>query len=133
MSVGQIARAPVESGWSFFIPRRLDPALLEAEPPVRYELPRPEGPDFETLVRLNPGKGLAEQTRSLAAAAERALNLPKETAQAFASPSSNSLTFTRQRTIRRRGSKPCARRWPSSRRCSVRAASLNTETSSIGP
>jgi hypothetical protein len=74
LSFGEIASAPVRT-WEglILIPKRLDPASLPPQPAVAYELPSPNGPDFERLIRDADPHGLGLVTHQFAAEVKRAL------------------------------------------------------------
>ena len=75
LEIGALASAPVASGRTFVIPRRVDPRLAPPEPEPMYELPAPDAPDFDRLVSSIDGPGLATNVRALSAEAVRALHL----------------------------------------------------------
>lgn len=75
LRMGQIAAEPVESGWSYWIIKRIEPASVPSPLPPSYQLPNPKAPDFDSLVERTAGAGLAKQTRVLSREVSRALGL----------------------------------------------------------
>jgi parvulin-like peptidyl-prolyl isomerase len=76
LEIEGIARQPVLAFGFYMIPKRVDPANAPSPLPPMYELPKPDAPDFEGLIRSNQAIQLSEQTRSLSVELRRTLRLP---------------------------------------------------------
>jgi hypothetical protein len=74
IAMGAIADTYMETPFELVIYKRLDPDDPSLSVPTRYELPSPEAPDIEELVRTTTRDGLAKYVRKL-----------KETSSAFLS------------------------------------------------
>jgi hypothetical protein len=77
LKFGEIAAAPIQTNLTYLIPRRVDPATVPAAPPLRYELPSPDGPDLDPIVRDTEAAPLALYTRSLSDEVAKILPLPE--------------------------------------------------------
>jgi hypothetical protein len=81
LKFGDVAPEPIESGWFFYIPKRIDPRLIGTPPLPTYELPSPEGPDFLSIVENSEGRALARYARLLATDARINLQLDDSVAR----------------------------------------------------
>lgn len=84
LRVGEVSSNPIPYDWFFVIPKRLDPAKLPPAPPVSYELPSPERPDFAALLEFNDGRNIAAMARDLANAANGTLKWETQDVQVLA-------------------------------------------------
>jgi PPIC-type PPIASE domain len=77
LSMGAILRRPVIDDTSFVIVKRLDPASLEPDAAIDFELPAPAAPNIEHVLASTSPKVLAESTRKLGRAVRPSLELSK--------------------------------------------------------
>jgi hypothetical protein len=64
LTIGAVAARAVDDGWFYLIPKRLPPTTTTQPPPV-YEIPDPEAPDLEGLLRNSDGSALATSVRGM--------------------------------------------------------------------
>lgn len=85
LAIGAITAEPVESfsEWSYLVARRIDPSALPSDPPAQFEIPNPEAPDMEAIIRYSDGATLANGARSLVAEVVRSLDLDAARAEAL--------------------------------------------------
>lgn len=67
LKLGEIAPEPFAVASSFLVVQRIDPRLLDPLPPPRFELPKPEFIDIESIVAANEASLLVPLTKQLVA------------------------------------------------------------------
>jgi parvulin-like peptidyl-prolyl isomerase len=82
-SFGRVTAQPIEWGLNYVIGKRIDPATLPPQPPVRFELPEPAAPDFEHLAAYMRVPFFAEQLELVAKQELEARPLKAEVAAEF--------------------------------------------------
>jgi hypothetical protein len=65
LSFGAIAEHPIPTWGSYVIPQRLDPALLDVQEPISFDLPSPMSVDVETAVAIGSPKQLVAELKNV--------------------------------------------------------------------
>jgi hypothetical protein len=85
LAFGETTGEPIDVLPQLVIFRRLDPEQNEKPPAAVFDLPQPDGPDLEYLVRRSPREGLVTYIRGLQQRGAQSLLLKGEPERRFAS------------------------------------------------
>ena len=96
LAMGEVAKKPLLYGSAYWVIKRLDPDTLPPREPILTELPKPDAPDFEALLRVNNGQQIAGAARSLAEAIQKSTAFSAEGMQRIGETLSNLATRLEQ-------------------------------------